>query len=105
MRNTTINISIAAVVNHVIDCVANVGSAVRADLLRLMRERVGYWLELGQPGIALASAGGSYAATHSKPGHKPGFHRHGPQGLFGSVALAFCTSPSRLACVRATRRG
>ena len=102
MRYTTISSSIASVVRRVIDTVAIAG-AVRTMLhLTLMREHMGYCLEPCRPGFAFAGSYCSCPIANPQPG-KPGGKR--PSGHFDTLALAVCTTPSRLTFVRAKRRG
>lgn len=102
MRNTTISSSIASVVCRVIASVAVAGIAVRTFLhLTFMREHLGYWRELGQPGSDFGgNQQGYFHPSNPMSGSKPGLLRH-----FGISAPAYCPSPSRLASVRANRQG
>lgn len=93
MRNTTISSSIASVVCRVIASVAVAGIAVRTFLhLTLMREHMGYWRELCQPGFDFGGNQRGYCGSNPMPGSKPGLLRR-----FGISAP--------LALVRANRQG
>lgn len=101
MRNTTISSSIVSVVSRVIDSVAVAGNSVRSFLrLALMRERLGYWQEPCQPGIAFCGDHLGHQLGKPASGYKPDAKRQAD-----IAAFAFYATPSRATSVRLTTRG